>query len=404
MEYNPYKREFNELKSTISELNDCKENLLNKLKWYHETDIDELKKDLKSYSSDSEKQIEKISKIKKDIISLKRSVKNKKAKIKSRYNPVNWFSKEQNKFRKEYNRLNERVEKSENLKQKRLSQNEELNEKIDDLKTTINDYHSFNREKTLNKCDELKDKIFHLEEKLAPIRDKMFDVDQMLEPIVTEINALVSKKEDAEYILSKANNFDFQLSLAPNSYERAMIHKKCENVFGEGSPKKIINKQKRIIKKLERDISKTEKRAKKIGKKAARIIKTVIIDGNNMCYEDGEFVGLSPLIEVTTELSKQFGVIVVFDSNIRSILNTNDARIRSQFVDDIKVHVVASRQLADETILELASGNHSTYIISNDRFADYNEKEVVKSERVIRHEIINNQVFIHDFKLSVIYN
>jgi hypothetical protein len=182
-----------------------------------------------------------------------------------------------------------------------------------------------------------------------------------------------------------------------------MLHKKCEESLGESSPKKFINQQDRILKQIERDYIKAQNRAREVGHKASRVIDTVIIDGNNMCYEGETFVGLNPLKVVTSELQKQYKVIVVFDSKIRQILKSNNADIAAQFPDNIKLHIVANNQFADATILDLAADHKSTYVISNDRFGDYNDKEVVKSNRLIRHEIVNNRAFIHDLNVNVAY-
>jgi hypothetical protein len=50
-----------------------------------------------------------------------------------------------------------------------------------------------------------------------------------------------------------------------------------------------------------------------------------------------------------------------------------------------KVHVVASRAKADETILD-AAYEPTVWVISNDRYGDYCEKAPVKEQRVVRHE------------------
>ena len=179
-----------------------------------------------------------------------------------------------------------------------------------------------------------------------------------------------------------------------------MIHIQCEKQFGEGSPKKIINEEERKIRRLNTDIQKAQKRAIVNGRWAARTIETVIIDGNNMCYEEGMFVGLQPLKKLTAELQqKNCNIIVVFDSTIRKLLKSDDIEIRKQFSSDIIIHIVATKQKADETILELASNKESNYVVSNDRFGDYNDKEVVKNERVIRHEIVNGYVMIHELRI-----
>lgn len=76
---------------------------------------------------------------------------------------------------------------------------------------------------------------------------------------------------------------------------------------------------------------------------------------------------------------------------------------RSQFTDDVLVHVVATRTAADETILDLASNTAESYVLSNDRFGDYNDKPVIKHRRTIRHEIVDGCIFVHDLNVKLNY-
>jgi hypothetical protein len=99
----------------------------------------------------------------------------------------------------------------------------------------------------------------------------------------------------------------------------------------------------------------------------------------------------------------EYSIIVVFDAAIRRILRTGDAGLRDNFNAHVKVHVVATAELADATLLELAGANITTFVLSSDRFADYNEKDAVRQSRIIRHEIVNGTVLVHDLFLTTSY-
>lgn len=182
-----------------------------------------------------------------------------------------------------------------------------------------------------------------------------------------------------------------------------MVHQECEKLLGTGSPKKAIGQSQSQILRLERDLEKSKKRAIQIRVNISRDIRKVIIDGNNMCYENGKFVGLAPAIESTKELQKKYKVIIVFDAAIRSQIKAGNQEIRAKFDRSVDVHVVATKQQADETILDIASNDDSCYIISNDRFGEYQEKAAVKGSRVIRHEVVCGNVLIHDLNINVMY-
>lgn len=129
----------------------------------------------------------------------------------------------------------------------------------------------------------------------------------------------------------------------------------------------------------------------------------MVIDGNNLCYEGNRFIGLAAVEALVPLLSRMCAVVVVFDSAIRRLLNTDDSSLQRRLASYAKVHVVASRRMADETVLDLANGSEFTYVLSNDRFGDFNEKSAVKGGRVIRHEIVNGNAFVHDLQLRAAY-
>ena len=109
------------------------------------------------------------------------------------------------------------------------------------------------------------------------------------------------------------------------------------------------------------------------------------------------------MLPTLEELKKSYKITVIFDASIRRILKANDQKIRKLLPKAIDLHVVATRQAADETILEYAAKQESTYVITNDRFADFSSNIVVRENRLIRYEIMANSVFIHDLGMSCSY-
>jgi hypothetical protein len=94
---------------------------------------------------------------------------------------------------------------------------------------------------------------------------------------------------------------------------------------------------------------------------------------------------------------------VIFDAGIRGLLRLKDSEIRAHFPDDVSIHAVASKGKADETILDAASGDKHCFIISNDRYSDFPDKDALKEQRVLRHEVFNNVIHIHDLNVSVTF-
>ncbi|KNX36981.1 hypothetical protein [Luteipulveratus halotolerans] len=194
--------------------------------------------------------------------------------------------------------------------------------------------------------------------------------------------------------IAAAERLDSDLGAATNSYERALLHEQCEGRFGTRSPRKVVANRRRRLAAVERDIAKTESRLEQLASRASRDVKTVILDGSNLCYEESAFIGLTALQPLVARLATTRDVTVVFDASIRRILRFGDRALRAQ-LPGATVHVVATRRTADETILDAAADPY-TYVISNDRYAEFADKPAVRDDRIIRHEIINGTILVHD--------
>ena len=94
---------------------------------------------------------------------------------------------------------------------------------------------------------------------------------------------------------------------------------------------------------------------------------------------------------------------MIFDAGIRGLCRANIQTIKKKLPDWIEVHIVATKQKADETILGFASENQHAFIITNDRFSDFKSENAVKQKRLLRHEILTDKVFIHDLNISLTY-
>jgi rRNA-processing protein FCF1 len=142
-----------------------------------------------------------------------------------------------------------------------------------------------------------------------------------------------------------------------------------------------------------------EGRLKIIRSRALRQIGLILIDGNNLCYQEETFIRLAALKPLTSALLDKYPLIVVFDASIRGLMQMGHEMIANEFDRRVQVHVVATRQLADETLLDAAS-QPEAYVISNDRFREFVEKPVVQNGRLLRHEIVNGKVFVHDLNIA----
>ena len=403
MDYNPLDVEYNHINQVITGINHELKELMKELDWFENFNLTQMtKKHDESILLKRIKETE-LYDLGKEVILDNNKIESIKLPIKKRI--VILFSKKQRLIWGEYKKLKTTTKFKEKLKQYIADKIIEIEEKTNKIAFEIDKYKKFDRDKHSSQINSLKNQLNSSKINQKYVYRQKLKVDEKLKSVINEIAILESKKHDATRIKSEAESLNAELDRAGNAYERAKIHEQCESAFGVGSPRYVINNQNKIIRQINRDLEKLYIRATQIGKNAARIIdiETIIIDGNNLCYESGEFVGLAPLICLTGELQKKYNVILVFDSAIRAMLRSDDGKITSQFGSKIKVHIVASRQLADETILDIASNNDQYFILSNDRFGEYNDKEIVKSKRLIKHEIVNGKVLIHDLDINISY-
>lgn len=218
------------------------------------------------------------------------------------------------------------------------------------------------------------------------------------------LSELEAEQREERLVLSKiekAEKLDRQLTNESNPRERAMIHQQCAHEFQESSPGKVIKSLRYKLQPIQRRIQKIQSSIDIIVERSTRVVRTVVIDGLNMCYQQHKFIGLVALAALAPHLSERYKVIIVFDSDIRGLLRMRDRDIKSHFDSVIDVHVVSTTTKADETVLAIAETDKTMYVLSNDRFHDFIGRRAVADGRLMRHEIVNDIVHVHALDLSV---
>lgn len=327
------------------------------------------------------------------------SVKDLNQAVRLGWKPSYWFSSERSAKVRQLDDQRKSIDlltrRRDDLQQRIQSETEQFtNQHVE-----LDRYRAFDRLEAEATVKSLNSHLVQLQTELAQadVKKRRAD-DQLHEPLEALLEAQRQKSE-IETEIARAATFDKRLNNAPNSFERKRVHDECNNHFGEGSPRKVIGAREKELEGVYRTIKKLEVRAQSIIDRLTRVIKLLVIDGNNLCYQQETFIGLSALRAVVQKISVDFPVIIVFDATIRHHLHMRDQEIAAQFGDVVQVHVVASKQSADETLLETAS-NPDAYIISNDRFTDFPDKSAVRERRIFRHEILNGRVFVHDLSLA----
>jgi len=314
-----------------------------------------------------------------------------------------YFGKEQRQLRKKLQSVLDTVSLLRKANATHSEKTASLSKQVAELKKQLSDYSQFNLENSEIKLIEIEKTISQLHIQLQSTEAKSSALKSIIQKELNELGRLQKELENIKAEIKEAKYFESSLSKAENSYERAMAHQECEKKFGDSKPRRVITKKERQLSSVKRSISKIEERIATKIERHNRSIKKIIIDGNNFCYCGETFIGLSALISAVEILNNRYEVSVIFDAGIRGLMKTNDEKIRKQFATDVEVHVVATRETADETIIKYAGQTKTTYVLTNDRFVDFSSSSVVKDKRLLRHEILPNQVFIHDLNVDLTY-
>lgn len=194
-----------------------------------------------------------------------------------------------------------------------------------------------------------------------------------------------------------ANQYIKALNSAGTSYERKQVHDQCLDKLGDSQPNRVLSKLENKKNQLQRDLDKINHRAE--AEQKAKLyqssIKELVVDGSNLCYCDTKFIGIEGLRRAAAELVKRYRVIVFFDNSIMHKASMPEKKIKAAFTGkNLDCIVVPKGTDADDAITRYASKKKSSYILSNDRFADYAECDAVRNERLIRCQIIKNQFMI----------
>jgi hypothetical protein len=401
--YNPYIKPFLGFKLKIEELTVVNKGITADLEWLKLNNLEDLSYNIAVLSKKKDTKQKEVKELREMNSKKIEDLKILDQKIKSHFSPQYYFSGSQKTLRLERKTLISSVDNLSSILVLKIKSKTKLNAKINKFQSDIKRYTLLNLQSLKEESEKNIQFLKRLTQEANSILIKKNKVASKLKPITDELSRIDLEIEKTNSIIVKAQNYNAKLDNAFNARERAIIHQECKHYLGDGKPNNIIRRNSGLIKMHQRDLEKLLVRAKKISDKVIRKIDTVVIDGNNMTYENSKFIGIKALLSSTQILEKDYKVIVIFDSEIRSMLKKSSRSISEEFGDFIKIHIVASKQKADETILDLVSGKLNSYVVSNDRFSDYFDKEAVKNKRILRHEIIDNSIFIHDLDLRTTF-
>lgn len=249
----------------------------------------------------------------------------------------------------------------------------------------------------------LQKNLDRIEPELASLRQRSNDLDALLREPLENLQLQEAARAQIMEQISRAEAFDMELTNADNGREKHQIHARCEEELGISKPGIVLSKCRGTLRGMDENIRKLRGRIERLIRFAVLDIRHIVIDGNNLCYEGRHFLGLAALEALIPLLAKKHRITVIFDASIRHKMGLGDRDIEGRFPKAERVHIVASKRTADETVLSEANSDPHTLVLSNDRFAEYPEKSAVKEKRILRHEIVGRNAYIHDLQLETTF-
>lgn len=147
-------------------------------------------------------------------------------------------------------------------------------------------------------------------------------------------------------------------------------------------------------------------------------IDTLLIDGNNLCFvtDTNMFIALKAIEKLIPEIKERYPHIkleIIFDktnSYTTSQLQEkydkggNIRELQEYIKNLLNIDVIFPETAkADTFLVNEANNNDTIFILSNDRYKEYEDKDVVANRRVIRHTIGRRSITIEDLDINLNY-
>ena len=260
--------------------------LIERLSWFDSTDIGSLFSSLENDEKSKANIASLLGSINSEIAEITKNIQDTNAQVNSFFNPKNWFDDSQRHFRKRRGELQNNLKTKEDYLAKREEELEDIENGINKIKIDIDRYKDFDKDTVNKNLAALVSEIPQLEREFQAVKDLKSQVDAELEPVLDQIRTYENLKSSALDKISRAESFEMDLDIAPNSYERAMIHQDCKAAFGEGNPKSVIRKNEGILRRVEKDLVKAQSQAERIRQSAERRFKHLFSKNNERKTED----------------------------------------------------------------------------------------------------------------------
>ena len=189
-------------------------------------------------------------------------------------------------------------------------------QRLEEAKSTSDRYATFDRKLVSERLVDLATKLKAHQVEFEKLRTRARAVDAELETPLAEFNAIQTRVARLKGDRTAVERYLHDLNLASDGRERAKIHSECERRFGTGRPSEVLKTIDKELAPKNRTLVKLERRLREIGRRGSIDVRALVIDGSNLCYEDGKLIGLFAIRALCADLTPGLSVAIVFDASI----------------------------------------------------------------------------------------
>ena len=121
-------------------------------------------------------------------------------------------------------------------------------------------------------------------------------------------------------------------------------------------------------------------------------IRKIVIDGNNLCHVDTQFVKFAILDVLVPALLQEYAVTIIFDPGFDFKVKLTKEQIAKRY-ESATVEITPNGRKADDLIM-LAASDERAWILSSDRFVDYAGDSAIREKRLIQPTIMENRIYL----------
>lgn len=280
-----------------------------------------------------------------------------------------------------------------------------IEKKIKSKSREINKFEAIDIQALKNENKKITEALEKYSINFSLLQNKINRIEDFIKGDIENLKEFEERKVQIQKDIDLINKIKTDLNAAEDSHARALIHQECEKQFENSNPIYVSSKLYKDLSNARRNISKIKKRISIQISKGNAEIKTLIIDGSNICYsgygEDHSFKGILPLESIVKELKQNYSLIIFLDRSTFEKMDIKDDNALE--IAGIKCEISPKGKPADSFIISLAENKKDTWILSNDEFVEFATKEPVVNNRVIHYIHVAQRIVIDDIDAIIDY-